>query len=164
MNATLEGGPTALYVNGTRRETRAAPETPLIHVLRNDFGLAGTRFGCGTEQCGACVVLSDGKPIFACSTPVGSIAGRYITTVEGLSASGRPHPVQQALIDADAAQCGYCVSGIVIRAVALLEARPEPTEEEVRAALDPHLCRCGSHNRIVGAVLAGARAAREIAR
>lgn len=158
MNTTPDGGATALYVNGALRETRAAPDTPLLHVLRNDFGLAGTRFGCGTEQCGACVVLSDGRPIYACTTPVGSIAGRYITTVEGLSASGRPHPVQEALLAADAAQCGYCVSGIVMRAVALLEANRDPREEDVRAALDPHLCRCGSHNRIVRAVLAAAHA------
>ncbi len=163
MNATVEGGPTALYVNGERRETRADPATPLIHVLRNDFGLAATRFGCGTEQCGACVVLSDGKPIYACTTPVESIAGRYITTVEGLTAGG-PHPVQAALLAEQAAQCGYCLSGIVMRAAALLAANPDPGEEEVRAALDPHLCRCGSHNRIVRAVLAAARSMRETAR
>lgn len=163
MNATSEGS-TALYVNDVRRETRAAPETPLLHVLRNDFGLPATRFGCGTEQCGSCVVLLDGRPVYACTTPLGSIAGRYIRTVEGLAAGGAPHPLQRALVAEQAAQCGYCLSGIMMRAVALLEATPDPREDEVRLALDPHLCRCGSHNRIVRAVLAAGRQMREAKR
>jgi nicotinate dehydrogenase subunit A len=133
-----------------------AEETPLLYVLRNTLGLKGTRFGCGTEQCGACLVLVDGKPAYACATPASSLAGRSITTVEGLTREGRCHPLQEALLAEQAGQCGYCLSGIVMRAVALLESNPSPSEEEVRAALDPHLCRCGSHNRIVRAVLRAA--------
>jgi nicotinate dehydrogenase subunit A len=153
----------ALEVNGARRETRAAPDTPLLYVLRNDFGLAATRFGCGTEQCGACVVLADGKPVYACTLPVSAAAGRRITTLEGLARGDDPHPLQAALLDAQAAQCGYCIPGITMRAAALLAATPDPHEDEVRAALDGHLCRCGSHNRIVRAVLEAARAMREAA-
>ena len=130
-----------------------AQDTPLLYVLRNTLGLKGTRFGCGTEQCGACLVLVDGKPAYACTTPTASLAGREVTTIEGLSRAGRCHPVQEALLAEQAGQCGYCLSGIVMRAVALLESKPSPNEEEVRAALDPHLCRCGSHNRIVRAIL-----------
>jgi len=150
----------ALEVNGARRETRAAPQTPLLYVLRNDFGLAATRFGCGTEQCGACVVLADGKPVYACTLAVSAAKGRAITTLEGLARDGKPHPLQSALLETQAAQCGYCLSGITMRAAALLASTPDPAEDEVRAALDGHLCRCGSHNRIVRAVLAAARALR----
>jgi nicotinate dehydrogenase subunit A len=154
----------ALRVNGTPRETRAAAETPLLYVLRNDLGLAAARFGCGTEQCGACVVLVDGKPEYACTLPVSAAAGRAVTTLEGLATGDEPHPLQAALLEAQAAQCGYCLSGITMRAAALLTATPDPTEEAVRAALDGHLCRCGSHNRIVRAVLEAARAMREARR
>ena len=150
----------ALDVNGRRCTAPAAADTPLIYVLRNDLGLKATRFGCGTEQCGACVVLVDGRPVYSCTTPVSAVAGKTVTTVEGLSANGM-HPVQRALIAEQAAQCGYCLSGIIMQAVALLAANAEPSEGEVRAALDANLCRCGSHNRIVRAVL---RAAREMGR
>ncbi len=155
-NATANDAIT-LEVNGARRETRAAPATPLLYVLRNDLGLAATRFGCGTEQCGACVVLADGKPVYACTLPVSEAARHRITTLEGLARAGAPHPLQAALIEAQAAQCGYCIPGIAMRAAALLASTPEPSEDEVRAALDGHLCRCGSHNRIVRAVLQAAR-------
>jgi len=148
-----------LTVNGRSRTTGAAPQTPLLDVLRNDLGLVATRFGCGTEQCGACLVLVDGKPAYACTLPVSAAEGHAVTTVEGLSAGGKPHPLQKALLAEQAAQCAYCISGITLRAAALLVATPDPSETEVRAALDPHLCRCGSHNRIVRAVL---RAAREM--
>ncbi len=164
METATANGAIALDVNGARRETHATPATPLLYVLRNDFGLAATRFGCGTEQCGACVVLADGKPVYACTLPVSAAAGRRITTLEGLATAGAPHPLQAALIDAQAAQCGYCLSGITMRAAALLASAPDPTESEVRAALDGHLCRCGSHNRIVHAVLEAARTMREAAR
>jgi nicotinate dehydrogenase subunit A len=148
----------ALLVNGKRCETPAAPGTPLLYVLRNDLGLKAAHFGCGTEQCGACVVLADGKPVCSCTTPVSAVAGKAVATVEGLSEPGM-HPLQRALIAEQAAQCGYCLSGIIMRAVALLESNASPTEGQVRASLDAHLCRCGSHNRIVRAVL---RAAREM--
>jgi len=116
----------------------------------------GTRYGCGLEQCGSCMVLVDGQPAYACTREIGTVAGRAVTTIEGLGSVERPHPLQQAFLDEQAGQCGYCLSGIVMRAAALLAANPKPTEDEVRAALDPHLCRCGSHNRIVRAVLRAA--------
>ena len=149
----------ALEVNGKRCATPAAGDTPLLYVLRNDLDLKSPRFGCGTEQCGACVVLVDGKPAYSCTTPVSAVQGKRVTTVEGLTALG-PHAVQQALIAEQAAQCGYCLSGIIVRAVALLDANAKPTEAQVRAALDAHLCRCGSHNRIVRAVLRAAASIR----
>jgi len=137
-------------VNGAQRSVDAAPETPLLYVLRNDLGLAGTRFGCGSGQCGACFVLVDGRAMASCDVPVWSLSGKKIVTIEGL---GEKHPVQQALIDEQAAQCGYCMSGIVMSAVALLSTNSNPTETDVRAALDRNLCRCGSHNRVVRAIL-----------
>ena len=141
-----------IEVNGEPVEA-PTDDTPLLYVLRNTLGLKGTRFGCGTEQCGACVVLVDGEPTYSCTTPASAVDGRRVTTVEGLARDGRPHPLQEALLAEQAGQCGYCLSGIVMRAAALLALNPKPTEEQVRAALDPHLCRCGSHNRIVRAVL-----------
>ena len=148
-----------LTVNGEKKRTAAHRDTPLLYVLRNDFGLVGSRFGCGSGQCGACFVLVDGRPIASCDLPIWSVEGKAITTVEGLG-SGRLHPVQEALIAEQAAQCGYCMSGISVAAAALLERNSSPSEQEIREALDKHLCRCGSHNRIVRAVL---RAAREMA-
>jgi len=139
-------------VNGETRVIHAPAETPLLYVLRNDLGLKATRFGCGTEQCDACLVLLDGKPVTSCTLPLSAAAGRRITTVEGLGTEERPHPLQQALIDEQAAQCGYCVSGILVRAAALLAQKGDVDEAAVRAALDRNLCRCGSHNRIVRAV------------
>ena len=143
-------------VNGATREVVAKPDTPLLYVLRNDFGLVGSRYGCGSGQCGACYVLIDGRPMASCDLPVSFAAGKQITTVEGLGANGELHAVQKALIAEQAAQCGYCMSGIAISAAALLAANKRPTEAQVRAALDKHLCRCGSHNRVVKAVLKAA--------
>jgi nicotinate dehydrogenase subunit A len=143
-------------VNGKLEQVGTEPDTALLYVLRNHLGLKGTRFGCGLALCGACMVLVDGRPSYSCDVPVGSLEGREITTVEGLGTPDRPHPVVEALVDGQAAQCGYCISGIVISAAALLERTPDPSEEEVRRALDGNLCRCGAHNRIVRAVLAAA--------
>jgi nicotinate dehydrogenase subunit A len=145
-----------LIVNGDKRTTSAHRDTPLLYVLRNDFGLVGSRFGCGSGQCGACFVLLDGRPIASCDLPIWSVEGKPITTVEGLGANGDLHPVQKALIDEQAAQCGYCMSGIAVSAAALLAANASPSEREVRQALDKHLCRCGSHNRVVKAVMRAA--------
>jgi nicotinate dehydrogenase subunit A len=147
-----------LEVNGRSSEVAAAPDTPLLYVLRNDLGLAGTRFGCGSGQCGACFVLVDGKAVASCDLPVWSCENKKIVTVEGLG-GGDLHPVQKALIAEQAAQCGYCMSGIAVAAVGLLSKNKNPSEAEVREALDKNLCRCGSHNRVVKAVL---RAAKEM--
>jgi nicotinate dehydrogenase subunit A len=143
-----------LEVNGASRSVEAHPDTPLLYALRNELGLTGSRFGCGSGQCGACFVLVDGKPMASCDLPVGFVSNKKILTIEGL---GGRHPVQKALVAEQAAQCGYCMSGIVMSAVALLSQKPNPTEEEIRASLDKNLCRCGSHNRVVRAVLRAAR-------
>jgi nicotinate dehydrogenase subunit A len=127
-------------------------ETPLLAVLRNELGLMGTRFGCGLEQCGCCIVLIDGKPEKSCTKPVWSVAGKKVITIEGLGAPSRPHPLQQAFIDEQASQCGYCLAGIIVTAKALLDKNPSPTRAEIAAALDGNICRCGSHNRIMRAV------------
>jgi len=145
-----------ILVNGAAHATPAAPDTPLLYVLRNDLGLAGTRFGCGTEQCGACLVLVDGKPAYSCTTRVGDVVGRQVTTVEGLAAGGEPHALQRAFLAENAAQCGFCSSGMLVRAAALLASNPDPDAAAVKQALEPQLCRCGSHNRIVRAVLRAA--------
>ena len=139
-----------LHINGAAREVDAAPDTPLLYVLRNDLGLVGSRFGCGSGQCGACFVLVDGRAMASCDLPLSFAAGKKITTIEAL---GGAHPVQKALERHQAAQCGYCMSGIVMSAVALLLKNSNPDEGEVRAALDKNLCRCGSHNRVVRAIL-----------
>ena len=139
-----------LEVNGARRRVESHPDTPLLYVLRNDLGLTGSRFGCGSGQCGACFVLVDGRAMASCDLPVSFTTGKKITTIEGL---GGRHPVQKALVAEQAAQCGYCMSGIVMTAVALLSEKKNPSESEVRSALDKNLCRCGSHNRVVRAVL-----------
>jgi nicotinate dehydrogenase subunit A len=142
-----------LTVNGATRAVDAKPDTPLLYVLRNDLGLVGSRFGCGSGQCGACFVLVDGRPMASCDMPVSFAEGKKITTVEGLGADGEMHAVQKALIAEQAAQCGYCMSGIAVAAAALLASNRKPTEKQVREALDKHLCRCGSHNRVVRAVM-----------
>jgi len=142
-----------LTVNGALSEVEASGDTPLLYALRNDLALKGTRFGCGSGQCGACFVLIDGHAAPACDTPLWSAAEKQITTVEGLSKAGELHPLQSAFLAEQAAQCGYCTSGILISAAALLSKNPRPTESEVRTALDRNLCRCGSHNRMVRAVL-----------
>jgi nicotinate dehydrogenase subunit A len=143
-------------VNGVETEVAADGDVPLLYVLRNDLGLKGTRFGCGTAQCGACFVLLDGHPTPSCDTPLWSAAGKDITTVEGLGGAAGLHPLQRAFLEEQAAQCGYCTSGVLVSAAALLRRNPRPSDEEVRAALDRNLCRCGSHNRMVRAVLRAA--------
>ena len=127
-------------------------ETPLLDVLRNSLGLKGTRFGCGLEQCGCCMVLIDGAPEKCCTKPVWSVAGKEIVTVEGLGDVAHPHPLQQAFLDEQAGQCGYCLAGILISAKALLDKNPKPSRAEIAQALDGNICRCGSHNRILRAV------------
>jgi len=127
-------------------------ETPLLNILRNELGLMGTRFGCGLEQCGCCTVLIDGVPEKCCAKPVWSVAGKAIVTIEGLGTPSRPHPLQQAFIDEQAGQCGYCLSGIIVSAKALLDKNPSPTRAQIAQALDDNICRCGSHNRIMRAV------------
>lgn len=148
-----------LTVNGERASVSADPDTPLLYALRNDLGLVGARFGCGLGLCGACVVLVDGHPTPSCDLPLWSAAGREVVTIEGLGDADEPHPVQQAILDGQAGQCGYCLSGMIVTAAALLEQNPAPTEAEVREALDRHLCRCGVQNRVVRAVLAAAEQA-----
>jgi nicotinate dehydrogenase subunit A len=127
-------------------------DTPLLDVLRNELGLMGTRFGCGLEQCGCCMVLIDGKPEKCCTKPVWSVTGKGITTIEGLGSAARPHPLQQAFLDEQAGQCGYCLAGILMSAKALLDKNPQPSRGEIAEALDENICRCGSHNRIMRAV------------
>ena len=127
-------------------------ETPLLDVLRNELGLIGTRFGCGLEQCGCCMVLIDGVPEKCCTKPVWSVAGKRIVTIEGLGSAERPHPLQQAFLDEQAGQCGYCLTGILISAKALLDKNLKPSRAEIAQALDSNICRCGSHNRIMRAV------------
>jgi nicotinate dehydrogenase subunit A len=152
---------TALSVNGKLEQVATEPETALLYVLRNHLGLKGTRFGCGLALCGSCMVLVDGRPSYSCDVPVGSLEGREITTVEGLGTPEHPHPVASAIVEGQAAQCGYCISGIVVSAVALLERNVNPSADEVRLALDGNLCRCGAHNRIVRAVLSAAAELRD---
>ena len=147
-----------LRVNGVDRILEADPETPLLSALRGTLGLMGTRFGCGLNQCGACNVLLDGRAVASCDLPLSAAAGKDVTTVEGLGSPERPDPLQSAFIAEQAMQCGYCISGILISAAALLRRNPDPSEAEVRAALDRNLCRCGAHNRMVRAVLRAAKA------
>ena len=145
-----------LDVNGRACIVQVEENTPLLYVLRNDCNLKGTRFGCGAGQCGACHVMVDGVSVPSCDTPVWSVEGKQIITVEGLGKESELRPLQQAFIDEQAAQCGYCLSGILVHAAALLAANPDPSDTQVRATLDAHLCRCGTHNRIVRAVLRAA--------
>ena len=148
-----------LQVNGEPRAVPADPETPLLYALRNDLGLTGTRYGCGLGQCGACTVIIDGKPVQSCDLPVSAAVGKAITTVEALARGNQLHPLQQAFIDEQAAQCGYCASGILMSAKALLDSNPDPSDADIRAALDGNLCRCGTHVRILKAIK---RAAKEL--
>ena len=141
-----------LEVNGSPHEIAADPETPLLYVLRNDLGLTAAKYGCGLEQCGACTVLIDGEALPSCATPVGSLAGRAITTLEGLGTPECLHPLQAAFVAERAAQCGYCIPGMIVAAKALLDRVPAPTDGEIREALAGNLCRCGTHPRILAAV------------
>ena len=142
-----------LMVNGQAIEVNAGPDTPLLYVLRNHLGLVGARFGCGLGLCGSCDVILEDRVVHSCDTPLWSVAGKNVRTLEGLSSAGEPSPLQRAFIEEQAAQCGYCVAGIIMNATALLERNPNPDEAEVRTALDGNLCRCGAHNRMVRAVL-----------
>ena len=141
-----------LLINGRAEEVAVDPATPLLSVLRHDLGLTGAKLGCGLEQCRSCAVIVDGVAVTSCATPVESFVGRQITTVEGIGTPGALDPVQQALVDEHAAQCGYCIPGIVVGLRALLDRTPKPSEGEIRDALAGHLCRCGSHARILRAV------------
>jgi nicotinate dehydrogenase subunit A len=141
-----------LTVNGQNHEVDAEPDTPLLYVLRDDLGLNGAKFGCGLGQCGACTVLVDGAAVFSCLTPVAALPGREVTTIEGLGSTDNPGPVQRAFIQEQAAQCGYCIAGMVMRAQALLAREPHPTEQQIRDGMNPNLCRCGTHMRILAAV------------
>ncbi|MFM9886224.1 MAG: (2Fe-2S)-binding protein [Burkholderiales bacterium] len=151
---------TSITVNGTLHNLDVPDSTPLLYVLRNDLGLKGTRFGCGTGHCGACHVLLDGRTVAACDTPLWSAAGKSVTTVEGLAKNGLPHPLQQAFLDEQAAQCGYCVSGIIMTAAGLLAQDPSPSDDALRGALDRNLCRCGAHTRMLRAIKQAAEAMR----
>ena len=146
-----------LELNGRAQSVNTADNALLLDTLRNGLGLTGTRVGCGENQCGACHVLVDGVSVPACDTPMWAVAGKKVVTVEGLGTPNAPHPLQTALIEHQAGQCAYCLSGIQISAAALLAVNPAPSDAEVRTALDKHLCRCGSHNRIVRAILSAAR-------
>ncbi|AYG64635.1 MULTISPECIES: (2Fe-2S)-binding protein [unclassified Rhizobium] len=149
----------SINVNGEGHEVEADPDTPLLYVLRDDLELNGAKYGCGLGQCGACTVHVDGKPVFSCLTPVGLLAGRKVRTIEGLGTAEKPNVVQKAFQDEQAAQCGYCIAGMIMRAQALLDRNPSPTEEEIRVHMQPNLCRCGTHARILRAVH---RASREL--
>ena len=148
-----------LRVNGEGRTVAVEPDTPLLYILRNDLELNGPKFGCGLAQCGACTVLVDGKPVRSCMAPVSSVAKGHITTIEGLGTVEALHPLQRAFIEEQACQCGYCGNGMVMSAKALLDRNPRPSDGDIKQALDGHLCRCASHNRIVRAIQ---RAAREM--
>jgi nicotinate dehydrogenase subunit A len=151
-------------VNGKPVSVALANEgTPLLNVLRNELGLMGTRFGCGLEQCGCCTVLIDGKPEKCCAKPVWSVAGKAIVTIEGLGTPEKPHPLQQAFIDEQAAQCGYCTAGMIMRAQALLERDPGASDAAIRRAMEPNLCRCGTHMRILRAIARAGEAMKKAA-
>lgn len=145
-------GSRPLAINGELRHTAAEADASLLDVLRNEFGLTATRFGCGAEACGACMVLIDGTPTYACTLPIDAIGNKAVTTLEGIGSAEHPHPLQQAFIDEQAGQCGYCLSGILISAKALLDRNPRPARADIAAALDKHLCRCGAHNRMIRAI------------
>jgi len=153
--------PTSLTVNGRTVSVTADADTPLLDVLRNHLGLLGTKFGCGQEQCGCCMVLVDGRPEKSCGKALSTVSGKAITTIEGLGTPDRPHALQRAFLDEQAGQCGYCLAGILISAKALLDRNPSPSRAEIATALDDNICRCGSHVRILRAVERAARLLRE---
>ena len=156
LEFTLNGAAVALDVPGEVPE-----DASLLHALRGPLGLSGPRFGCGAEQCGCCTVLVDGEPARSCALAASAVGGRSVVTVEGLGTPASPHPLQTAFLAEQAGQCGWCLPGILVSAAALLNANPDPDDGAIRRALDPHLCRCGSHNRILRAVKRAARAMRE---
>ena len=142
-----------IKVNGALRSVPAEPDTPLLYVLRNDLGLSAAKFGCGLGQCGTCTVLVDGAPVRSCIVPIGTLGQSEITTIEGIGTVEQPHPLQAAFIEEQAVQCGYCIPGMIMMAKALLDRKEQPSEAEIRLALASNLCRCGTHNRIVRAIL-----------
>jgi nicotinate dehydrogenase subunit A len=144
--------PITLTINGDTVRVTARDDTPLLDVLRNHLGLTGTKFGCGLEQCGCCMVLIDGKPEKSCGKPLSTVGGKDIVTIEGLGTPAQPHPLQTAFLDEQAGQCGYCLPGILISAKALLDRNTSPTRAQIAEALDDNICRCGSHVRILRAV------------
>ena len=148
---------TSFTVNGAAVRVDADRDTPLLDVLRNELGLRGTKFGCGVEQCGSCLVLIDGRPEKSCGKSLATVAGRAVLTIEGLGTRANPHPLQQAFLDEQAGQCGYCLAGILIAAKALIDRNPAPSRAEIAEALDDNICRCGSHVRILRAVDRAAR-------
>jgi nicotinate dehydrogenase subunit A len=141
-----------LLVNGAAHRLDIDPATPLLYALRGELGLNGAKFGCGLGQCGACTVIVDGEPVYACLVPVIAAEGRRVTTIEGLGTGDKPNPLQQAFIDEQAAQCGYCTAGMIMRAQALLDRTPAPSDADIRSAMQPNLCRCGAHMRILRAI------------
>jgi nicotinate dehydrogenase subunit A len=141
-----------LKVNGIDHQIDADPDTPLLYVLRDDIKLNAAKFGCGLGQCGSCTVIVDGKAVLSCVTPLLLLEGKQVTTLEGLGTIEAPAPIQRAFVEEQAAQCGYCIAGMMMRAQALLQSNPKPTDEQIRSALEPHLCRCGTHMRILRAV------------
>ena len=141
-----------LKVNGRDHQVDADPDTPLLYVLRDDLKLNAAKFGCGLGQCGSCTVIVDGKAVLSCVTPMVLLEGKQVTTLEGLGTIAEPAPIQRAFMEEQAAQCGYCIAGMMMRAQALLQRNPKPTDEQIRAELEPHLCRCGTHMRILRAV------------
>jgi aerobic-type carbon monoxide dehydrogenase small subunit (CoxS/CutS family) len=147
-----------LTVNGTHMEVEAEPDTPLLSVLRDDLGLSGIKYGCGEGQCGACTVLLDGLPVRSCITPLSAVGNRKITTIEGLAVGSKLHPVQEAFLHAGAMQCGYCTAGMIVSSAGLLARNPNPSEQEIRRALQGNVCRCGTYPRIVAAVRMAAHA------
>lgn len=149
---------TRLNVNGREHDIAAEPDTPLLYVLRGELGLNGAKFGCGLGQCGVCTVLIDGQASYSCLMPIAVLPGRQVRTIEGLGTADAPNPVQRAFMDEQAAQCGYCIAGMVMRAQALLDSNPHPTEGEIREHMAPNLCRCGTHMRILAAVRRAAAA------
>ncbi|WP_118134584.1 (2Fe-2S)-binding protein [Oceanicella sp. SM1341] len=149
----------SLTVNGTAHDIASPPDTPLLYVLRDELGLNAAKYGCGLGQCGACTVHLDGRAIFSCVTPLAAAAGRRVTTLEGLGGPDSMNPLQQAFLDEQAAQCGYCIAGMIMRAQALLDVTPHPDEATIRAHMQPNLCRCGTHMRILRAIRRAARPA-----
>ena len=147
-----------ITVNGTKHRVTAAPDTPLLYVLRNEIGLNGPKFGCGLAQCGACTIHVGGDAVRSCITPVSAVGNRAITTLEGLGTPDKPHPLQEAFIDEQAAQCGYCINGMIMTAAVFLKKTPKPTDAQIRSALSGNLCRCGTHMRILRAIRRAARA------
>lgn len=153
-----------LIVNGRSVEVDEDPATPLLYILRGTLALNGAKYGCGLGQCGACTVIAGSEAIFSCITPISALAGQHITTLEGLGTRERPGIMQRAFIEEQAAQCGYCIPGMIMRAQALLDRNPAPSDAEIRAALAPHLCRCGSQMRVLRAIRRASRAGRSVRR